>query len=507
MPSWHLSIASGVREFGLATPDTVAVVDGDLELTYGAVYSRARRLAQDLLGHGLRPGDRVGILLGNRAEYFEIAAGVALAGLVMVPLNPRSTAAEVELIIRHSNARALLLDDTLGDQAATVLAEMAVVRAIGGTTSGPGYEAALAAARDDDPRITVDEHSPFCIAYTSGTTGKPRGVMLSHRSRALTFYASALEWGLGVGRRSLAVAPLYHGGGFAFGYSAVHTGGTVVVQRKWDPEAMLHAVARYGIQSAFMVPTHAQHLRDNSEHLLRTTDLSSLDTLYFNAAALPVPLKHWVLDSFPGVGIHELYGSTEAGVVSDLRPADAARRAGSVGKPWFMTEVRLVDADGNPVARGEAGELYSRSPYVMNGYLDDEAGTRECLTEDGFVSAGDVAIMDDEGFISIVDRKKDMIVSGGVNIYPREIEEILLGHAGVAEVAIAGVPDEQWGESVAAWLVAKPNATLDPAVIETYLRDRIAGYKVPKSWHVLDRLPRNGSGKVLKRELRTMITP
>ena len=344
----------------------------------------------------------------------------------MVPLNPRMTGPEVDYIVGHSGARGLVLDDALAGIADGVAPRLHSVLSIGGTSLGPSYDEALASARAVDPRIAIDENDPFCVAYTSGTTGKPKGVLISHRSRSLTFTMSALEYGLGTGRRSIAVAPMYHGAGFAFGYAPVYTGGTVSMLRSWDPESFLAMIERDRAQSVFLVPTHAQMIRNLTEEPGSRFDLSSLDTIYFNAAALPTPLKEWVLDAFPGVGIHELYGSTEGGIISNLRPLDARRKAGSVGHPWHFTEVRVVDDEGQPVAPGEPGELFSRSPYLMNGYLDDPEATAACTTDDGFLTCGDVVTVDDEGYIRIVDRKKDLIISGGVNVYPRDVEEAVL---------------------------------------------------------------------------------
>ncbi|GIH02380.1 acyl-CoA synthetase [Rhizocola hellebori] len=480
-----LSIAGGVREFARATPKTVAVIDGERQLTYAELDDRSSRLAQALLGRGLTPGDRVGVLLGNRMEYPEIAAGLAKAGLVMVPLNPRLTMPEIEFILDHSQARAWIAD---GDYSCTLRLD-------------DTYEKALAEASSHDPRIAVDERETFCVAYTSGTTGDPKGVQISHRSRVLTFYASALEWGLGPGRRTIAVAPMYHGAGFAFGYTAVFCGGTVSMLRSFDPAALLEMIARDRAQSVFLVPTHAQLLRPLMDG---SHDLSSLDTLFFNAAALPKPLKEWVLDAFAGVGVHELYGSTEAGVVTNLRPAHARSKAGSVGHPWFATEVRVVDDEGQPVPAGTPGELFSRSPYLMNGYLHNEAATAACTTQDGFLTSGDVVVVDDEGFISIVDRKKDVIITGGVNVYPRDVEEALVTHPLVREAAVVGVPDERWGESVTAFVVCHDSLTTE--ALDAHVRERLAGYKTPKSYQVVEALPRNAAGKVLKRQLRDELT-
>ncbi|MFI6454893.1 class I adenylate-forming enzyme family protein [Streptosporangium amethystogenes] len=494
----QLSIAGGIRELAAATPTTVAVVDGDRRLTYRGLDDRSSRLANALLAAGLRPGERVALLLGNRMEYPEAAAGIAKAGLVMVPLNPRLTPGETAYILGHCAARALILDEALA--AAVDGVELpGTVLSMGGNRLGPSYDAALAMVGARDPRIEVDEREPFCVAYTSGTTGRPKGVLISHRSRSLTFYASALEWGLGPGRRTIAVAPMYHGAGFAFGYAPVHTGGTVAMLRGWDPERLLAMIERERAQSVFLVPTHAHMLRALGEKALRDHDLSSLDTLYFNAAALPRALKEWVLDTFPGVGVHELYGSTEAGIISDCRPADARDKIGSVGRPWFMTEVRVVDDEGNPADRGE---LFSRSPYLMNGYLDDPAATADCTTPDGFLTSGDIVERDEDGFIYIVDRKKDMIISGGVNIAPREVEEVLTSFPGVADAAVVGLPDERWGEQVAAFVVTLPGAAVDAEALAAHCRTRLAGPKLPRQVEFVPALPRNAAGKILKRELR-----
>lgn len=505
-----MTIAGGIRANALATPTATAVIDGDRVLSFGALDERASRLGTWLLGRGLQPGERVAVLVGNRLEYPEIAAGIAKAGLVMVPLNPRLTPAESRYILEHSGARALVLDDALAAVAGDIddlgLHVLGISSGNGGTQLGPDYEATLATAVARDPEIAVDEQDPFCIAYTSGTTGRPKGVVISHRSRALTFYLSALEWGLGPGRTSAAVAPMYHGAGFAFGYAPVFCGGTVSMLRSWDPEEFLALCARDRVQSTFLVPTHAQMLRGLGEGAVAKHDLSALDTLYFNAAALPWPLKQWVMAEFPQCGIHELYGSTEAGIITNLRPVDQHRKPGSVGHPWFMTELRVVDDEGNPVAAGEPGELFSRSPFLMNGYHDNPDATAECTTEDGFLTCGDVVVRDDEGYVHIVDRKKDLIISGGVNVYPREVEDVLAGHAGVVESAIVGLPSETWGEEVAAYVVLKDTSVTE-ADLEAHCRTALAGYKVPRQWTVVDTLPRNAAGKILKRELRDHHTP
>lgn len=502
-----LTIASGIRAFAAASPSAVAIRDGGRELTFAGLHDRSCRVSSGLLTAGLRPGDRVAVLLGNRLEYPEIAAGLAMAGLVMVPLNPRLTGGEIGYILGHSSARAVVMDDSYAATAGQAIADLGipVVWSLDGTTAGPAYEDALERATAADPGAAVTELDPFCVAYTSGTTGRPKGVEISHRSRSLTFYAAALEWGLGPARRTIAVAPMYNGAGFAFAYGAAYCGGTVSTLRSFDPELLLAEIARQRAQSVFLVPTHAQMIRALGPGAVSRHDLSSLDTLYFNAAALPWTLKEWVLDTFPHCGVHELYGSTEAGIVTNLRPADARRKPGSVGHPWFATEVRLLDTGGAPVPAGVPGELYSRSPYLMSGYLLDDAATAACTTPDGFLSAGDIAVADDEGFLSIVDRAKDVIITGGSNVYPREVEDVLLTAPGVADVAVIGMPDELWGERITACWVRRPGHQVTEAALEGQCRSQLAGYKVPRLWRELPSLPRSAAGKVLKRELRVTL--
>nr|BFE70260.1 acyl-CoA synthetase [Actinoplanes digitatis] len=437
-----LTIAGGVREFGRATPAAIAVRDGDRALTYAALDERSSRLAGALLAAGLGTGDRVGLLCGNRLEYPEIAAGIAKAGLVLVPVNPRLTAPEVGFILGHSGARLLIADVALA------VPEVAV-RVV---ALGDEYERWIAAA----PPATPGCRSTSATRSASRTRPAPPETPRACSSRTAPAASRSTpppsNGGLGPGRRTIAVAPMYHGAGFAFAYAAVHCGATVSMLRSFDPVALLDLIDRERAQSVFLVPTHAQLIR---EAVGTVPALPSLDTLYFNAAALPKVLKEWVFEAFPGAGVHELYGSTEAGVVTNLRPPDARRKAGTVGHPWFATQVRIVGPDGQPVAPGEPGELYSRSPYLMNGYHENPAATAACTTEDGFLTSGDIVVADEEGFISIVDRVKDVIITGGVNVYPRDVEEVLLTHDAVAEAAVVGEPDGRWGERVVAYLVCR----------------------------------------------------
>lgn len=501
MSGVQFNMSSGIREFGQKTPNALAVVDGEQTWTFGDVDRRSNQLAQALLARGVKKGDMVAVLSGNRGEYFEITAGLAKAGIVLVPLNSKNNVHENQYILEHCDAKVLILEDALAPSAEPLFNQLDLVVSFDGSF-GESYEAFLSTGEPVDPRTDVAETDPFCITYTSGTTGRPKGVVLTHRGRVLTLMWSGMEYKYGPGRRTIAVAPLYHGAGFAFSYGNLFLGGSVSVLRKWDPEAFLQMMADDKCNTVFLVPTHAQQMRRISEDPTRDYDLSHLDTLYFNAAALPVALKKWVLKAFPGVDVHELYGSTECSIVTNLRPEYALERAGSVGLPCFMNEVKLVDEHGKIVPPGVPGELYARSPLLLGGYLHDEEATRAGYDNEGFFTVGDIAVRDEEGFISIVDRKKDMIIAGGVNIFPREIEEVIAEYQHVEEVAVIGVPDETYGERVVAFFVTRSGEHFDAEQLKSFVSDRIAKYKIPREWYNLQSLPRNPGGKILKRELR-----
>ncbi len=519
--SRSLNMSAGIRDFARSTPEAVAVVDGTRTFTFAAVESRARRLANVLLQAGFEPGDRIAVLLGNRAEYVEIPAALGRIGLIMVPLNPRLSVTEVGYILTHSKSNALIVDTAYVPLVKSSLTQTSLRLVL--TMPDPqhptpsderhasmlrmsDYETALSTAADTDSAREVSELDPFTIVYTSGTTGRPKGVVISHRSRVLTGLATGLDWGLGPGHTTIAVAPMYHGAGFILAYASPMLGGTLWMLRSFDAEALLAMVDQSRSKSIFMVPTHAQMLRSLGPEALARYDCSCLADIYFNAAPLPFPLKEWVMQTFPSAGVHEMYGSTEASIVTNLRPAQALTRPGSVGTAWFQTEIRLIDEEGHEVGAGGTGELFSRSPYLMNGYLDDDAATTACITPDGFLTSGDVARMDADGYLYIVDRKKDLIISGGLNIYPREIEDVLLSHPEVRDAGVVGVPSEQWGESLMAFVVLASDATVGPSGLEQLCRDMLASYKVPRQWRVVDGLPRNAAGKILKTQLRVWAT-
>ncbi len=401
-------------------------------------------------------------------------------------------------ILEHSRAQAAILDEALRSVVEPGMTTAGIENSLG---LGNDYELVLDGARAVDPRIEVPETNAFTICYTAGTTGKPKGVVISHRSRSITFYLTALEWGLGPAKTTIAVAPMYHGAGFAFAYAACVTGGTLAMMPAFDSELLLRMIAQHRPSSIFLVPAHIQMLRALPDGTVARSDTSSLSTIYVNAAPLPQQAKVWTIENFRTAGLHELYGSTEASIVTNLRPPDQLRKERCVGPPWFMTQVRLTGPDSQPVAAGERGELWSRSPMVFRGYLDDPEATAQATTEDGFVSAGDIAVVDEDNYVYIVDRARDMIITGGANVYPREVEEVLHTHPAVADVAVVGIADEKWGERVVAVVVPRGEAP-SPEELVAFARGSLAGYKLPKEVRFVDSLPRNAAGKILKRQIK-----
>jgi long-chain acyl-CoA synthetase len=352
----------------------------------------------------------------------------------------------------------------------------------------------------------VEETDPFTLVYSSGTTGKPKGILISHRSRVLTFHAMAMEYGCyGPDDRFLALAPLAHGAGFAFAMSALYFGAYVEILPKFDAAQVLEKLSMEPFTGVFLVPTHFQNIFALPDAVLvrHRGRARALRAIISNAAALPQATKEMIVAYFGEGLLHESYGSTEAGIVTNIRPADQLRTRQSVGRPFATTFVRLLDDAGREVPEGQVGELYSRSPFLFDGYWNDPEQTRACM-RDGWVSAGDLARRDAEGFYYIVDRKKDMIVSGGINVFPREIEEVLHRHPDVREAAVVGVPDEQWGERLRAFIVRRSGATLTPEAVVEHCRAHLSGYKVPRDVRFIDELPRNAGGKILKRDLRSI---
>lgn len=495
----HLTLGGLVRSAAVRAPERAAIRHGPRSLSYRDLVARMARIA--VAGAGsldLRVGDRVALIAPNCLEYLEIVIGLADLGVTVATLNPRMTRPELAAILDDCAPRVIFVHP---DCEAAIdpgwQPDLRIVRL------GAQYEALLEGADDRLCLPAIPETTPFALAYTSGTTGRPKGVLLSHRSRALTFLAMAAEYGcFGPDDEFLALAPLCHGAGFVFACAALCFGGTMSLFIGNDPEEILTCLHAGSVTGVFMVPTHLSRMFGLPDAVLARHSGHRLKAIISNAAALPQPLKERAISHFGEGLLHETYGSTEAGIVTNNRPRDQRRKPGSVGLPFAGMDVELRGADGAVVAAGEVGELFCRGPYTFNGYYERPAETAETIVDD-WVTVGDMAVRDGDGFITIVDRKKDMVVTGGLNVYPREIENVIAGVPGVREVAVVGLADTEWGERLHAFIVADGEPPSRDAV-SAACRAQLAGFKVPRTITFLEELPRNTGGKVLKRALREL---
>ena len=493
----HMSIAGGVRAAAGRNPAKLAYKHGERTRSYGQLIDRIDRVTTALRADlGLGEGAHGAIVAKNSIEYMEIVMGAAQAGVALATVNPKLAAAEIKAICEDAEARVLFVDE----DTAEMLADMQIDGIDRTIVIETEFEAWLAASRPDAPPV-VAEWGTFTIPYTSGTTGKPKGVLVPHRSRILSMFAMASEYGCyAPDDRFLAIAPMCHGAGMIFSLAPVFLGGYAEIMDKFDPELVMRTLKDESMTGFFGVPTHFNVIFSLEQAILAANKPRDLKAVISNASALPQAMKETLVDYFgPGL-LHETYGSTEAGIVTNLRPADQLRKQACVGQPIPGTLVSVRNEAGGECAPDEVGELFSKSPYLFNGYWKRPEETAEAY-QDGWVTVGDLVRRDDEGYVYIVDRKKDMVISGGVNIYPREVEEVLITHPDIRDVAVIGVPDEKWGESLKAFVVSG-GATLDAEQLIGFCEAKISRMKTPRVFEVIDAIPRNATGKVLKTELR-----
>ncbi len=500
----------------LARPTKLALVDdrgaGDATvalLTYAELEDAANRLSHVLLGSGVGAGDRVVWCGPNSIGVVTLINAARKIGATAVPLNYRLSDDEAAFVTDHCDASVVYVDAeyaALFERIRDRVPGVATILVFDGPPPA-GMEACddhLAASPSSAPHTAGAVEPGATMIYTSGTTGRPKGVIKDSSTRPDR--AGGLLDAIGYTSDDvyLTTGPLYHSGPGGFMGIAQTLGQTVVLQRRFDAEDWLRLVEAHGCTSTFAAPTPIRKVLDLPTEVKARYDLSSMRAMIANAAPWSFSLKQRYLDDFPSDSLFEVYGSTELGVNTLLRPEDQLRKPGSCGRPAPGVEIRLYDADGSVVTAsgpGAVGEVYVRGLSVFSAYHKQ----RDRFDEDereGFHTVGDIAWRDDEGFVYICDRKKDMIISGGMNIYPAEVESVLEAHPAVVETAVFGIPDDEWGERVHAAIVRRPGVELDAAAVESYARDHLAGYKIPRSISWVDELPKTGSGKILKRELR-----
>jgi fatty-acyl-CoA synthase len=490
-------------------PHRTALVYRDRSYSFFELDAEIEAAARGLTGMGIGRGDAIVVMLKNRPEFLFAQAGAARMGAASVSASSRCTSAELRYQIENSNARALLFEAA---SAAAVEPAVEAVReqlgdrvfAVGGEVPGfASYEdLKKAAAGQSSPPLDAAEDGSVII-YTSGTTGKPKGAVRRFQKDAVVTVLSFIgETPMRAGQTHLAVCPLYHSTAFGFITFSFILGNKVVLLDGFEPEAFLDALEHHRVNHTAVVPTMLHRLMQLGPEAIEARDLSELRAIFTGGAQLTPRLSEEVLGSL-GDKLFNFYGSTETGLVSLAKPHDLRAAPGTIGRAVPGNEIRLLDEQGAPCAPGDVGELYVRSGALVEGYHANEAATRASM-RDGFFSVGDLARCDERGYYFIEGRKRDMVISGGVNVYPREVETALLRHPAVSEAAVIGVPDDEWGERVRAFVVLRPGASCNEVELLAHCREDLAGPKRPREVRFVDALPRNPTGKVLKRELREL---
>ena len=487
-------------------PDKTAFIFKDKKLTYAQVNQRANRLANGLLSKGYKPGDHIAVLAFNCLEYFEILFALGKVGMVAVPINFRLVGPEITYTINHSNSRALIYEADFREELSGIRGDFEkiapndyMVFGGRGEDGDTDYEEFLASADMAEPEVDVEESQLWYIGYTSGTTGKPKGAMRSHRCNILL--ASSVIYLKDPGHTILLCMPLFHSNSIWFTMASVYFGHTTLLYPTggFDPREILDIFQREKITFTSMVPTMYSLILSVPDK--DSFDVSSIKVLLCSSAPLMTSTKEQILEFFSQAQLYEGYGSTETGAVTTLYPEDQYRKVRSCGVANPFVRIKLLDLNGNEVPVGEVGELYAINPSMFEGYYNQPEMDAKSFIG-AYASVGDMAKMDEEGFYYIVDRKNDMIISGGENIYPTEIDDLLAKHPKVASVAVIGVPDEKWGEVVKAVVVPKPGEQPTQEEIIAFAKQNLAGYKCPKSVEFRQSLPVNPTGKILKRQIR-----
>ncbi len=487
-------------------PDKTAIVCEDRSWTYRQFNARVNRLANTLSGLGLIKGDKLAVLALNGPEYLEIYHATAKLGVWMVPINHRLKAPEIAYRISHSQAAGLvlgpefvLLYDSLPAEARRAVAERLLVLGQGPTPAGAhGYEDLLAQASEAEPQVELHHEDILFIGYTGGTTGRSKGALTSNRAIVAGYLYKVLDYALGQGEITLNPGPFWHTAPRNFTSLALYMGGTAVVMKSFDPVEYLRLVQKHRVTYSFLVPTMFSAILALPDH--QAYDTSSLRVLLSGGSPLPTPVKEAALKRF-GPVLNEFYAATETLIITSIAAKDMARKSRAVGPPAWDVFLKLLDEDGREVPPGQVGEIYLQGPSLFSGYFRDQEKTAAAF-RDGWFTLGDMGRLDEEGFLYIVDRRTDMVISGGENIYPSEIEEVLLHHPKIAEVAVIGVPDPTWGEALKAVVVLKPGQESSLEEIQQYCGQRLADYLKPRSVEFVAELPRSPVGKILKRKLR-----
>ena len=487
-------------------PSKVVVSDGERKVTNSEFFKRVNALASVLADLGIGRGDIVGILMYNRLEFLEVVYAANRVGAAFLPLNYRLSAPEWEYIINHGEVKVLFSEaefaSAIGEMAPRLPRLSSRVMVDSDMEGWLPYATVVEAALGVEfPVVDVDEDDLQRLMYTSGTTSRPKGVCISHRNLMYKNLGFIIQFALTHQDISMTAGPLYHVGALDMGgITTLHAGGSLVLQRKFEPEGLLALIEKEKATTVWLAPAMLNAVLQSPA--LKSRKLDSIRVIMNGGEKMPEARLKQVLEAFPGVWVADAYGLTET-VSSDTFVTEEHMRSkiGSVGKPMPQLSVRIVDDNGAILPPNTVGEIALRGPKVFNGYWHDEEATSNAI-RGGWFHTGDMGHLDDDGFLYIDDRKKDMIVSGGENIASPEVERVLYEHPSILEAAVVGQPDQRWGEVPRAFVVLKEGHSLTPDEIREFCRERLAKFKVPAYVDVLTELPRTPSGKVLKRHLR-----
>lgn len=483
--------------------DKTAVIWGDMRLTYGELNIEANRFASALYARGLSKGDHIAIISRNRIEYAIAFFGSAKAGTVLVNISTQYTPEQFTYSLAKADVKYLFVEEPFVAATASAREEMDGYVVIGGDDEQDedSFATFMAlAASYDEPDVALSEDDPFCMTFTGGTTGMPKGVLASHRNRVITAHTVAMEERLEDIDVVAIVTPMFHVAALNIMFQpAMLVGATCVLQTKWSVAEFLENAKKYSITAGFMVPTQALMLV--SDETVDFADLATFRKVSFAGAPMPDWVQIELLRKLPELKITQIYGQSEVGVICALPPRFLDGKLGSVGRQAYNVDIALLSPEGNPVKAGEIGELCSRGDNVMIGYYNDPEETANFF-RDGWGWTGDLARMDDEGFVFLVDRSKDMLISGGENVYPKELENALYLHDAVGDCAVIGVPHTKWGEVPVGYVIPRRGAQATPRELIEHCRNVLTGFKVPHQIFIVENLPKTPMAKVQKHVLR-----
>ena len=510
MANW-MNLGDMIRIFASKQPNKLAFADRDRKATFSELNKRANKLANGLLGLGLERGDKVAVLMENCHEIVEAYIACAKTGLVIVPINFRLLGREAQYVINNSDARVLIVqDEFVGtiDEVKSTLGNVEWFYSFGKSKT-PGYESydqLVDSADADEIRDRIPSEDPWILLYTSGTTGTPKGVIRSHESYTAFYLINPIDFGFREDDVCLNVMPLCHVNSTFFSFTFTYIGATVYLHpaRGFDPLEILEIIQRERITFISLIPTHYNILLSVSDREWEKYDVSSIRKLLCSSAPALGDVKKRIMARFEGVELYEGYGSTEAGIVTVSKPHEQLTKAGSIGRESVGTDfVRILNEAGHEVPQGNVGELYSRGPMMFDEYYKLPEKTADAFVGEWF-SAGDMAFKDEDGYYYLVDRKHNLIITGGEHVYPSEVEGVISRHPAVLDVAIIGLHDDKWGEAVTAVIIPHADSEVSEQDIIDFCNTKMAPYKKPKSVIFIsrDEMPRTASGKILHRILR-----